>query len=116
LQASNLGYNVYARISADYTYQLLENLSTSLGAHYWYYDYKDTASISSITEGLALENREDHTWGGYASLSYLFLDWLRGSLSYEYRQRDSNIDQNDFIDNRVTLRLVAFYLSEPKPF
>jgi len=105
LQAENLGFSLYGRGSATFTYQLLEKLTTSLGGFYWYDKYQDT-----------FPERKDQTWGGNAALNYLFLDWLRGSLSYEYRQRDSNIDENEYIDNRVTLRLVAFYLSEPKPF
>ena len=116
LQASNLGYNVFFRVSAVYTYQLIENLSTSLGASYWYYDYKDTASVQDIATGLEIDNRKDQTWSGSASLSYSFLTWLSGSLTYQYRQRESNVDLNDFIDNRVTLSLTAFYLSEPKQF
>jgi hypothetical protein len=110
LQAQNLGYNIFTRVSADYTYLLAENLSTSLNAFYSYYDYKDTVSV------LEPERRKDHLWSARASLGYLFLEWLSASLNYRYIQRESTIDQNDFVDNRVTLKLTAFHLSEPKPF
>jgi hypothetical protein len=105
LQAENLNFSVFTRASATFTYQLLERLTTSLRALYWYDDYKDT-----------VPSRTDQTFGGNAALNYQFLDWLRGSLAYQYRERDSDISQNDYTDHRVSLRLVVFYLSEPTPF
>ena len=46
------------------------------------------------------------------SLLVFLSGWLTGSLRYQYRQRDSDLN-NDFIDNRVVLTLTASYSSKP---
>lgn len=102
-EAENLGLSKFYRASASFTYQLLERLSTTLSGSYNKDDFQERTP-----------DREDETWGGNAALNCLLFRWLTGSLSYQYRQGDSNIDANDYTDNRVTLTLRASYLSKPR--
>jgi len=104
-EAENLGFSKYYEASANFSYQLLERLSTTLSGFYTRDDYKE-----------AVPDREDDTWGGSAALNCLLFHWLSGSLSYQYRQMDSSIGANDYIDNRVTLTLTASYLGKPRFF
>jgi hypothetical protein len=105
VEAENLGFSKFYRASANFTYQLLERANVTLTGFYIKDDYQETTG-----------DREDETWGGAATLDFLILRWLSANLSYEFRERDSTISDNDYTDNRVTLRLVAFYLSRPRPF
>ncbi|MCK4487022.1 MAG: outer membrane beta-barrel protein [Desulfobacterales bacterium] len=104
-EAENLGFSKYRRASATLTYRPLEKLTTSLSGSYWRDDYQETAP-----------ERKDNTWQSSAGLSYRLFRWLSGSLSYQYRQMDSSIGANDYIDNRVTLTLTASYLGKPRFF
>ena len=104
-EAENLGFSKYYQASATFSYQLLERFSTSLSGFYTRDDYKE-----------AVPDREDDTWGGSAALNCLLFRWLSGSLSYQYRQMDSSIGTNDYVDNRVTLTLTASYLGKPRFF
>ena len=107
-EAENLGFTRYYRVSGNFTYQLLEKLTTTLSAFYWRDEYKETTT-----------NREDNTWGGMANLRYEFSRWLSLSVGYDYRERDSTDNDNDYSDQRFTINLnleKAFvYVSKPKP-
>ena len=103
-QAENLGLSFYGRAVANFSYQLLQRLSGNLTASYLFDDFKET-----------IPPREDSNYWATASLRYSFLTWLSGSLQYEYRQRESTEDTLDFIDNRVTLSITAFYAGMPRP-
>ena len=107
-EAENLGFTRYYRVSGNFTYQLLEKLTTTLSAFYWRDEYKETTT-----------NRDDNTWGGMANLRHEFSRWLSLSVGYDYRERDSTDNDNDYRDNRFTINLdleKAFvYVSKPKP-
>jgi len=105
IAAENLGFTEYYTASASLTYQLLERLTTNISGFFWRDEYKDVEP-----------KRNDDTWQGLVGLNYRLLPWLSSSLSYQYRRVESNLRENDYTDNRVTLTFVAFYLSEPKPF
>jgi len=104
-EAENLGFSKFYTASATLGYQLLERLSASLSGFYSRDEYEETAP-----------EREDKTWGGGAAFDWLLLRWLSGSLSYQYRQRDSDNVFDEYTDNRVMLTLTAFHMGQPKPF
>ena len=102
-EADNLGFSEYRRGSVTVSYQPLERLTTSLGAFYQWDDYVET-----------VPEREDDTWSTNAGLTYRVFDWLSTSLRFAYRDRDSNIDQNDYQDYRTTFTLEARHVGKPK--
>ncbi len=104
-EAENLGFSKFYAASATLGYQLLERLSANLSGFYARDEYQETVT-----------DREDKTWGGSAACKWLLLRWLSGSLSYQYRQRDSTNAADEYTDNRVMLTLTAFHLGQPKPF
>ena len=105
VEAENLGFSKFYRTTAAFNYGLLEQLTATLSGFYSKDEFQETAV-----------DRQDETWGGSAVLNCVLFRWLSASLSYDYRQRDSTISENDYTDNRLTLRFVAFYLSKPEPF
>jgi len=105
IAAENLGFSEYYAASASLTYELLEELTGNISGFFWRDEYKDVEP-----------KRDEDTWGGRVGLNYPLLSWLSSSLSYQYRRVESTLDENEYTDNRVTLTLVAFYLSKPKPF
>jgi len=94
--SDNEGFSKYSDNSASVDYQLVENLNIFASARYRWEDYTET-------------NRTDHTYGGRAGLRYTFRRWLSGSLEGGHLRRDSNEDNREFTDNRVTLRVIASY-------
>jgi hypothetical protein len=105
ITAENLGFTEYYRAFASLNYQLTERLTANIWGFFQRDEYID-----------AEPQRDDDTWQGRAGLDYLLLPWLSSSLSYQHRRVESNLQENDYTDNRVTLTFVASYLSEPKPF
>ena len=103
IEAENLGFTEYYRASASLNYQLLERLTANISGFFQRDEYVDV-------------ERDDDTWQGQGVLNYSLLPWLSSSLSYQYRRVESNLQENEYTDNRVTLTFVASYLSEPKPF
>jgi len=98
--SDNQGFSKYSDNSANVGYQLTENLNIFATARYRWEDFTET-------------NRTDHTYGGRAGLAYSFRRWLRLSLEGGHLRRDSNENDQEFIDNRVTLRITTSY---PIPF
>ena len=98
--SDNQGFSKYSDNSARVDYELTENLGIFASARYRWQDYTET-------------NRTDHTYGGRAGLGYTFRRWLRISLEGGHLRRDSNENNEEFTDNRVTLRVTTSY---PIPF
>jgi hypothetical protein len=103
-QTENLGLSLYGSVTLNFTYQFMERLSGSLTGAYFRDEYLETE-----------EERTSDNWRGGAGLNWVLLRWLTGSLGYEYRQRDSNIAENDYKDHRVILSFTATHTGEPKP-
>ncbi|MBI5560520.1 MAG: outer membrane beta-barrel protein [Deltaproteobacteria bacterium] len=53
-------------------------------------------------QGAYLKKREDRTMGAGARLGYAMREWLRFSTAYNYRDRNSNIDVNDYRERIFT--------------
>jgi hypothetical protein len=105
IQAENFGLSFFASAAVSFTYQLLERLSAMLTGAYFRDEFQET-----------IEERVDTNWRGTVALDYLLLRWLTGSARYEYRQRDSSIEADEYVDNRVTINLRATYSGMPRPF
>ena len=94
--SDNQGFSKYSDNSANVGYQLTENLNLFATARYRWEDFTET-------------NRTDHTYGGRAGLGYTFRDWLSLSLEGGHLRRDSNENDQEFTDNRVTLSITTSY-------
>jgi hypothetical protein len=98
--SENRGFSQYSDNSARVGYQLAENFNMFASASYRWEDFTET-------------NRTDHTYGGRAGLTYSFRRWLSASLEGGHLRRDSDDKNDEFTDNRVTLRITTSY---PIPF
>ena len=77
-----------------------------------YYLKQKIAKINGVNEdnilvGIEANKREDDSYGFVAAVGYTVTRWLNASVGYEYEERDSNLDNNDYTSNRVFLRLTA---------
>ena len=54
-------------------------------------------------------DRDDWIWSVGGNVSYTPLKWLTISLEVSHRETDSNIDINDYEENRGIIRLTAMY-------
>jgi hypothetical protein len=68
-------------------------------------EYDGTVNI----DGRIASNYYLDEFGGRATLGFSPLTWLNLSLGYEYRERDSNFDSEDYQSNIVFLRAVAAF-------
>ncbi len=55
------------------------------------------------------DDRRDTTWGIGGNASYMPLKWLTFSLELTHKDRQSNIDLNDYTENRAMLTITAMY-------
>jgi hypothetical protein len=94
--SDNQGFSKYSDNSARVDYELNENLGIFATARYRWEDFTET-------------NRTDHTYGGRAGLGYTFRRWLSVSLEGGHLRRDSTDSNDEFTDNRVTLRITTSY-------
>ncbi|MCP3868990.1 MAG: outer membrane beta-barrel protein, partial [Gammaproteobacteria bacterium] len=87
--AENLGFNPYYEVEGSITHLLGRRLSGSLVAGYRRNLYIDEDP-----------DREDATWRAGVGLAYQAQPWLRFNLDYLYNEVDSNINTNDYTENR----------------
>jgi hypothetical protein len=102
VSAENLGYYVYygGVISADYEFN--RRVSGDVSAGWTYRDYKDE-----------IPPREDDVYRAGCGLSFQLLRWLSARLGYTYRSVESNIEANDYVENRVSL---LFTVAPEQPY
>jgi len=93
--SENLGFAKYHRALVSIMHRPERRVFVSLMGNGEYADYTD--------------NREDWIYGGAAAAGYDVFKWLTVSLTYTFRERNSNIDSNDYTDNRVMLAIKAVY-------
>ncbi len=87
--AENLGFNPYYEVGGSITHLLGRRFTGSLVAEYRRNLYIDEDP-----------DREDAIWRAEVGLAYQALPWLSFNLDYLYRQLDSNINTNDYTENR----------------
>ena len=102
VSAENLGYYVYygAALAADYEFN--RRLSGDIVAGWTYRDYKDE-----------IPPRQDDVYRAGCGLSFQLLRWLSARLGYTYRSVESNIEENDYVENRGSL---LFTIAPPQPY
>lgn len=79
--------------SLQHTYR---KLTGSIGGDYIYdrYLYDDLG---------AGEKRKDHVWRGWAGIDYQMQRWIKLGVKYRYANLDSNFDNEDYVENLVSL-------------
>jgi uncharacterized protein (PEP-CTERM system associated) len=94
--SENLGLNRYHRLTGSITHSLEKRTSISFAGNIERVDYSS-------------QERGDWIWGTVGTLSHTPLKWLTLSLELSHRELDSNIDTNDYTENRVMIRISASY-------
>ena len=72
----------------------------------FFFDRSDYNGTVSIGNRIASDYYHDE-FGGSAALGFSPRTWLNLSGGYEYRERDSNFDSEDYRNNTVFLRAAA---------
>ena len=86
---------------AGVDYEPVQDLQAYLGLHYRKNDYAFQ------------EEDDDDTFGGRCGLRYRFLRWFSAELGYSHRRRISDDPDNEYRDNRITLKITA---AKPHPY
>ena len=94
--SENLGFSRYHRLTGSITHFLEKRTSIAFAGNIERVDY---------TSG----DRNDWIWGAVGTLSHTPLKWLTLALEVSHRELDSNIDTNDYTENRVMIRISATY-------
>lgn len=90
------------RIGAELRQNILTKFVAFIGGSYAEDDYPDVT-----TEGSQTAKREDKLWTATAGLRYNIRDWIYAEAEYDYRDRNSNLDNLKYIDNSVSLSVSA---------
>lgn len=88
------GFTIYYQGRAEYAYALRKDLDWNLLAGYHHYTYKDRDP-----------ERRDHLVKLGTGLSYLWTRSISTDLEYEYRDLSSNLEAQEYYENRGTLSL-----------
>lgn len=93
--SENLGFSRYHRLTGSVNHSL--DMRTSVGL----YGSGERADFDS--------NRRDWIWGIGATASYKPLKWLIFSLDVSHKNRNSDININDYTENRGVIIITATY-------
>jgi len=93
--SQNLGFARYHRLLISAYHRLSRHFFVSMQGNGEYADYTS--------------DRNDWIYGGGASAGYDLTKWFTVSLNYTYQQRNSDIDANDYTNNRVMIAIKAVY-------
>jgi hypothetical protein len=102
VSAENLGYYIYYGTTVSADYEFSRRISGDVYAGYTYRDYKDE-----------IPSREDDVIRAGCGLTFQLLQWLSARTEYTYRSVESNIETNDYVENRGML---LFTISPPQPY
>jgi hypothetical protein len=105
LASDSIGTNsiLSYRAQLGYRQRFTPKLRGEMAFNYEHNDYKDNILVG----GVGADQRKDKAYGFVAALGFTATRWLNASVGYEYEERDSNIDINDYTSNSVFLRLTA---------
>lgn len=95
---SSSNYFVDNRISLNIDHKMTHKVSVNLNSYYGVNDYPDD-----------VDNRKDNLSGVDLNLKYNIRPWLSTGVGYAYKQRDSNLDPEDYQVNRYSLNLSAVF-------
>ncbi len=104
LESNETGANnmLSTRGQIGYRQRILAKLRIEAGVFHTLNEYDGATTIGTQTE-----EREDKEFGGVFALGYSPVRWSTLTLGYEYRERNSNFDTEDYQDNTVFLRVTA---------
>ena len=104
LESDAIGTNsvLSYRTQVGYRQRFTPKLRGEMAFYYADNDYKD-----DIVAGLQADEREDEEYGFIIAIGLSPLRWFNVSVGYEYEDRDSNLDDNDYQSNTVFLRMTA---------
>lgn len=88
--------------SAELRQRIFTKFTAYVGGYYGQNDYPDVT-----TEGSQTAKRRDKIWTAKAGLRYDIKEWIFAQIEYNYRDRDSNLDLLDYVDNNVQLSVSA---------
>ncbi|MDP1990647.1 MAG: outer membrane beta-barrel protein [Syntrophales bacterium] len=94
--SENLGFTRYHRLTGSLNHKLDRGLSIGCMGSVERAEY-DT------------DDRKDTIWGIGGTASYMPLKWLTFALEVTHKERQSNIDLNDYKENRAMLTITAAY-------
>ena len=103
-EVDDVGYVLRQTVAVTLNYQPFRRLRTSLFADYTRTELLEGGAGSSPE---AVAGREDNYWRAGARFSYALTRILSLVGTYRYQQRDSNVAEDDFAENFVTLTLAA---------
>lgn len=92
--AENLGFRQYYGASGRVARPLTRRLAGHLTADYRTNIYKEIEP-----------EREDVLWRAGTGLTYQALTWMTVAVNYTFRSLDSEIEQNDYVENRGTITI-----------
>jgi opacity protein-like surface antigen len=89
------GLNVYYEGGVDANYALLRRLTANASAGYRWDDYPDQEP-----------SRTDKTFTAGVGIEYQPLTWMTSRLEYEYLDRDSDEEEDEYTQNRVFFSII----------
>jgi len=91
LEAERRGFTRYRSLGSSFSYQLLKKTNSYAGVSYRH---------NSSADG-----SEDETYQGNLGFRMSFYRWFSAGMDYVYRKRNSDNPNNEYVDNRVTMRV-----------
>ena len=98
----DLGLRRYASLSTRADYAFTRRFSGNANAGYLWEDYPDQEP-----------DRTDHTLTAGVGLQYQALRWMFINLDYNFRDRSTDVDEDEYTENRV---LFSITLRPEQPF
>jgi hypothetical protein len=95
VESETRGFNIFAEVTGRAGYNFTRQMSGDIFGGYRYTKYPDFDP-----------EREDNTYHAGTGLSYHALDWASLRLQYTHRQTISDLDIQEYTENRVLLSLI----------
>lgn len=96
--AGNYNYYVENLFSLKVPVRISNKVASSFGVFYGINEYNETALGGE---------RKDNLFGGSVDLNYNIKSWLKTGVAYNYKERNSDIDSEDYQNNQYTAYLSA---------
>lgn len=101
--ASNTeNYYVDTGVGISFKQKLLTKITLNASASYNFHDYYLAPTGMS-------ENRQDDNYEAGLSVDYQARDWLSAGAGYTYKEKHSNVDSNNYKDNKFNFKITAEY-------
>jgi hypothetical protein len=102
LGVNNLGFNVFYGSETRFEYQFSRTFSSSINATYKHSDYINSASIPGGNDQV-----DKYVTAGVA-FKWQLNQWIESSMEYAYKKLNSNMNINNYTDNRILFTLTLF--------